>query len=89
MYVSNITTFLGFPNVQGNILLLKFDGSTGASKVVFRTVLWRTSDTFSAGPDGSIGGYMYPGDAVAMASTSSNKETYIHAFANVIIKYLS
>lgn len=89
MYVSNITTFLGFPNVTGDILLLKFDGSTGASKVVFKTLLWRTSDTFSAGPDGSIGGYMYPGDAVAMAATAANKETYIRAFANVVIKYLS
>jgi hypothetical protein len=84
MYVTNISLDMT-SNSQG-IALLKFDSIIGTSSVIWQMSFPGVTYNICAGGDGSLGGYMYPGEAVAMCTT--NLANTITAYANVVIKYL-
>ncbi len=83
MYITNITFYA---SAQTNFGIYKYDAITGARKSIFYMNINVTQYTITAGPDGSIGGYIYPGEAVVM---STLKAIFTVAHANVVIKYLS
>ncbi len=83
MYITNISTYC---SARCNFAIYKYDAITGARKGIFYMNINITQYTISAGADGCIGGYIYPGEAIAMVDLDN---IYITAFANVVIKYLS
>lgn len=89
MFVSNITVNR-ISNNASVIFLYKYDAITGARKLVFRNRVFDAVGHFESSSDGSIGGYMYPGESILMASgtVDGTGVPNIIAYANVVIKYL-
>ncbi len=88
MFITNITIYAGLtifaPTTTFGIY--KYDAVTGARKSLFYMNINVMQYTITPGHDGTIGGYIYPGEAVVM---STLKAVFTVAHATVVIKYLS
>jgi hypothetical protein len=82
-YVSNLM----MSNATANFFnLWKYDNQTGARKNIFYYPTVFAINHASAGCDGSLGGYLQPGEAVLGGIESGSN---LVLFGNVVIKYLS
>lgn len=88
MYVTNIST-LSSTQSEIDLCIMRYQGYTGVTECIFATVLSGWTNHIAAGPDGTLGGYIYPGDAILMYTTYNSSGTTNWAYANVVIKYLS
>ncbi len=83
MYITDITISA---SVRINFGVFKYDAITGARQSIFYMNVNITQYTITAGSDGCIGGYIYPGEAIVMGLLDP---AFTIATANVVIKYLS
>jgi hypothetical protein len=88
MYVTNIST-LSSTQSEIDLCIMRYQGNTGVTDTIFATALSGWTNHIAAGSDGTLGGYMYPGDAILMYTTYNSSGTTNWAYANVVIKYLS
>ena len=84
MYITNI---YGYTAGSNNFQVTKYDAITGARKLIFNIGYPAASAiNVTAGSDGSVCGYLTPGESMHMTITNAQGTS---AHANVVIKYMS